>query len=51
MLHGDELPLGGFFSLTLMPDGRRAVVGAGARGKTEQDFNKAYLLPLPGTGK
>ncbi|HYV38859.1 MAG TPA: WD40 repeat domain-containing protein [Gemmataceae bacterium] len=51
MLHGEESTLGGFFSLALMPNNRQAVVGAGARGKAAQDFNKAYLFQLPGMGK
>jgi WD40 repeat protein len=47
LLHGETLPLGGFYSLALSSDDRTVVVGAGARGKTAKDVNKAYLLKLP----
>jgi WD40 repeat protein len=47
LLHAEELPLGSFYSLAVMSDNRTIVVGAGARGKTTKDVNKAYVLKLP----
>src|SRR5262249_3695676 len=50
LLHGEELALGAFHSLALLPGDRTAVVGAGPRGKSGKDLNKAYVLTLPGVG-
>jgi WD40 repeat protein len=47
LLHAEELRLGAFYSLALMSDNRTVVVGAGARGKTTKNVNKAYVLKLP----
>ena len=51
LLHGEELPLGAFHSLALLPGDRGVVVGAGPRGaKGGKDLNKAYVLTVPGMG-
>jgi WD40 repeat protein len=51
LLLGEELPLGAFYSLALMPGDRQVLVGAGTRGKSAKDLNKAYVLELPDMGK
>jgi WD40 repeat protein len=48
LLAAEELPLGTFHSLELMPDERTVLVSAGPRGRTTKDLNKAYVLNLPG---
>jgi WD40 repeat protein len=47
LLAAEELPLGTFHSLELMPGERTVLVGAGPRGRTTKDLNKAYVLTLP----
>jgi WD40 repeat protein len=47
LVRGEQLPLGAFFSLALMPGDRTVLVGAGTRGKSATDVNKAYILKLP----
>jgi WD40 repeat protein len=51
LIHGESMPLGAFFSLALLPGDRTVAVAAGARGKSDKDVNKAYILNWPAPGK
>jgi WD40 repeat protein len=51
LLHGEELPLGSFFSVALAPDGQHLLIGAGPRGRPTPEFNSAYLMKMPEAGK
>ncbi len=53
LLHGEEMPLGIFYSVAVAPDGKLLALGAGPRGRPTPapEFNSAYLMKMPETGK
>jgi WD40 repeat protein len=47
LLHGQEMPLGVFYSVALSPDGKRLAIGAGPHSRPPQELNQSYILKVP----
>jgi WD40 repeat protein len=50
MLHGEEMPLGAFYSVAVSPDGKLLALGCGPRGRQVTDVN-SYVIRMPDSAK